>query len=1074
MEPQTARDTPAAAADTPWTTEAPPADARPLAWIRVLGGAVFEGTPAQFADCFFSNVSEDEVRRWAERQQPAPPSVEFWYEGDPLPPTLRDHPGRILPQEPPLPPTVNLALVRTADERKQWYSGTLNLPKTAFPMMHKQPGDRRRVERTIISKWDSVDLHGRSRARSGAPTFVLHDGPPYANGDIHMGHAVNKVLKDMIVRFKSLRGFDARLVPGWDCHGLPIEQAVQKSLSRDAVAGRVAPVDPREFRDACRLHARQFVDLQTEQFKSLAVGADYQRRYTTLHREYESGVVRLLGELVGAGVVYRDKKPVLWCMKHRTALAEAEVEYGDAEDRAVYVKAWAYEGTGRYGKNPEGGGVGIYPLAASEKKCPWRNLVGENHPLRLMVWTTTPWTLPANRAIAVNPDADYVCVWSPSEREPTGIERIIVAADLAERVHFKGNSLAGAPFKGAELVGMEYSLNAEYRGKVVAADYVTTQSGTGLVHVAPGFGPEDFAVGRANGLEVFVPVDDGGYYTYGYMEGRHINEVSRMVITTMGRSGQLHAEEGITHSCPRCWRCRERVIYRATDQWFISAESSSAANKAATQHARAAKWIPDWGLARFEGMLKTRPDWCISRQRLWGIPIPYFVHKPTRKVVMTRIICERVADYFARHGADSWYSHTPRQILGDDISGVDDFEKGTDILDVWFESGASHATVMGEDGWWGIKYPADLYLEGSDQHRGWFQASLLTSFLRDDPPARAFLTHGFVLDKDGRKMSKELGNVIKVTDAVEKYGTDVVRLWVASVDYTEDMTCSDELFRNTTEAYRKIRNTIRYLLSNLYDYETDNRPDVSLPDPDDLDSYMLWRLCDVTKAVIAAYEAFDFKTASKTLYDFLNLEVSAVYAKAIKDRLYCEWSFEPRRRSAQKVCLHLAASCLEMLAPILPVMAEEAWEHLTNLPCGGFLPYSVHLSQIAATTDHESYAGGWTELVKLLPQVTMQLDRMKKEVGLTNALDAEVVLTIPMGAGWSKYGKDFEDACGVGFHSFRYGDTLSVQIEDRRGKYARCERSRKRRPDVGQNPRFPDLSTRDAAVVEGLMRGEDL
>jgi isoleucyl-tRNA synthetase len=1008
-----------------------------IKWIKIANGDIFDGTPENFADCFFSNVSEENIRWWAEKELRGA-TVEITYE------TPEDQ-MRMTGTVP-----VRISVVNTPEDRDKWYKGTLNLPKTDFPMMPRDVEERTALERGVMDRWESEKLYNRLRERrKNHRTFTLHDGPPYANGDIHMGHAVNKVLKDMIVRYKSMRGYDAQFVPGWDCHGLPIEQAVQKE---NAGSNPFDPAGKKGFRDGCAQYAAHQVSNQAAQFKSLAVSADFDRPYLTTQPEYEAAVLHALADLVKNGMVYRELKPVHWCVKHRTALAEAEIEYQDVADTSVYVLYEGYDS-----------------LEETDAGTPWKNLPRESHPLYLMIWTTTPWTLPANRAIAVNPDASYVCVW---ERNGDAVRRIIVAEDAVERVIKDGTSLVGEPFKGSLLAGMKYGDPVGGPvAYVIAASFVTTDTGTGLVHIAPDHGPVDFTVGKAHGLRPMRLVDDAGRYSAGDLKSLSIWEANGYIIETLRQTGRLYSEEKVTHSYPHCWRCHQKVIFRATEQWFVAAGFGSPLNTVAILNARDANWLPEWGETRFEGMMKSRPDWCISRQRLWGIPVPYFVRKDTGEVIMTEPMVRRVAEYFRVHGSNSWYTDTPAQIIG---PGVTDLEKGNDILDVWFESGASWKAVMGEGNKWGLKYPADVYVEGSDQHRGWFQSSMLLAGAAGDvsecsSPARTIITHGFVLDKDGRKMSKELGNVIKVSDAVAEYGTDVVRLWVASVDYTDDVRCSKELFRNTTETYRKIRNTIRYLLANLYDYEGEQ---IDMGDPSSLDHYMNWRLCEVRNAVTAAFDAYDFKTATKLVYDFLNIEVSSFYAKAIKDRLYCEFKGDVRRLRAQDTCFYILWVSLELIAPILPVMADEAWQHLLGLPCGKKLPPSVHLSMFGAGTDSEPYEGGWTELIGLVPDAVAQLDAMKKTAGLNNSLDAEVVLTIPQGGGWSKYGNDFEDAVGVGSHSFNYGDTLSVRVVDAREKYRRCERSRKRRPDVGENLRFPDLSKRDAGVVEGLMMAD--
>ena len=947
-----------------------------------------------------------------------------------------------------------------ADEVKDTraYKDTLNLPKTDFPMMPPQVEDRVRAERKIIDGWRDNYLYDQTRtSKHGAfRHFTLHDGPPYANGDIHMGHAVNKVLKDILVRWKTMLGFDAQFVPGWDCHGLPIEQAVEKEHKGKTWSSRA------DFREECRLYAQRYVEQQAEQFRLLGINADFDNPYLTTQRKYEDGVLSLLEKLVGAGVVYRDKKPVHWCIKHRTALADAELEYKDVTETAAYVNFLVESSS---------------TLDAKLSQVPWKNFVREG--IKMMVWTTTPWTIPANRAIAVNPDNDYVLV-----NLPAWSESIIIGAEAAAK--FTAVDSISNPFKGSELLGLKYKSYDGTVCPVISARFVTATTGTGLVHIAPGHGPEDFAIGKANGIEVKVVVDGDGKYD-GHDDVTVPGSANEKILGEMQIRGMLHQTEKVTHSVAHCWRCHRPIIFRATEQWFIKAESGTEVNNRAISHARASKWHPESGLNRFEGMLKTRPDWCISRQRLWGIPIPYFVNKDG-EAIMTPWVIAKVRQHFLDYGSNSWYTDTPEQMLGDitvrSIHGMpQDLEKGTDILDVWFESGASHEAVLAQggvldyDAAWdkdrdprSCRYPADVYLEGSDQHRGWFQSSMLTAYTSDSSPAKTFITHGFVLDKDGRKMSKELGNVIKVTDAINRYGTDVVRFWVASVDYTNDMTCSDELFRNTVESYRKIRNTFRYLLSNLYDFPPTAQ--ISGEDKDNIEYYMRCRLSELRKDVFRAYEAYDFKTVAKLHYDFYNIEVSAFYAKAAKDRLYCEYPSSPDRVRAQKMCLALLWSGTLTLAPIMPILCEETWQAMRKLPGGQNLDSeSVHLTSHMYRNYFAmpAYTGGWTELVKLLPSVTVQLDTMKKEKGLTNPLDAEVVVTVPS-TDWDKYGHDFEDACGVGCHSLRYSadGKLSAEVVDAREKYPKCERSRKRRPDVGSHPSYPTLSKRDAEVMEAL------
>jgi isoleucyl-tRNA synthetase len=956
------------------------------------------------------------------------------------------------------------------------YKGTLNLPKTSFPMLEKDRPARLGREREEVASWRARGLYAKVReARQGSPRYVVHDGPPYANGDIHLGHALNKVLKDVVARYKTLRGFDAPFVPGWDCHGLPIEQAVQlreaaSSIRRESTDGH--------FRAACRAYAEGQVARQSAGFESLGVLGDFDNPYLTMSPAYEGAVLDALAEMARSGDVYREKRPVHWCCTHKTALADAEIEYADRADTAAYVRLWLSQ-------QNSGSNIGGASIPWQE---PWKNLPRERR-VSLLVWTTTPWTLPANRAVAVDPDADYIVVHSMNG--PVGGDGyidgdIVVSMEAAKRV-FKGHVLFRStgkpsskvvpdslyftgPFKGHELVGARYEHPIDGSERpVVGADFVTAETGTGLVHIAPGHGPEDYALGRKFGLEIYCPVaEDGTFVGVGQRaDGTNVlTEGNDRVLNHLSATHSLFRAETITHSYPHCWRCHNPVIFRATDQWFVKARPGTAINNVASSLSDAIWWKPEWGRRRFEGMLDSRPDWCISRQRKWGIPIPYF--KDGDRVLFDADVVSKVADYFRRHGSDSWYTHTSRQILGADFPNVDGLEKGTDILDVWFESGASHRAVFGRDNQWGLSGPAALLIEGTDQHRGWFQSSLLVAAAYGRPPASEIVTHGFLVDKDGRKMSKHLGNDIKVDEVLEKYGVDVLRLWVASSDYTNDVTCDWEVFDNVEESYRKIRNVVRFLLSNLYDFRE------LCIQPGSLDHYFI-SLSNLTRGQVGTlYDELDLKSVVKVLYNFVNVEVSSVYAKAVKDRLYCELPDSLERARAQTGCFYVLRAILEMIAPICPVMCEEAWQQLRETPIGSLgLKESIFLERWGSS--QYDYSGAWADLMPLIPTGTAQLDELKKTSGLNNALDAEVIITVPKeqywdagGLYWMARGNEMEDALGCGHHLFETGDKFSLRIIDAREKYKKCVRSRKRRPDVGDCEKYPDLSLRDAIVVSQL------
>jgi isoleucyl-tRNA synthetase len=1002
--------------------------------IVVNGGDVFDGSPDQFRDSFFDNVSEETVRGWASVHNY---TVEFFHAPD--------------------------------------YKTTVRLPQTAFPMMPPKPAERLAAERRTLARWDAENLYDRIRvARRGAKKFVLHDGPPYANGDIHMGHALNKVIKDIIVRFKTAVGFDADFIPGWDCHGLPIEQEVAKKRE-GTTAG---PIDTR---NACKVWADEYVDRQREQFKDLAVLADWERPYLTTNHQYEAEVLRVLARLLKAGLVYREKKPVHWCVTHKTALAEAELEYRDRDGGSAYVllklrsaddlvpqKPVSVVGEAfdlllkhTFGQCPSWTDNGVVPPLESEgERSPdlGKNLACAT----LAVWTTTPWTLPANYCVAVNPSAEYVRV-DHSGGKQTIIARPLVHqvmrdCDITDYTIHDGWFWTG--YELAQRFCYEHPVSGELR-QFVADSMAKTDAGTGAVHIAPAHGYEDFQLVRVHFFDkaIHCPVREDGTYDdtlppFMELSGKSIRDGHNIVISHLARGGMLLGTKVVNHSVPHCWRCKNRTITRATEQWFVRADKSSDMNLEARDKAADVEYVPDWGRSRLFGTLQDRPDWCISRQRTWGIPIPAFKDPATGRVILTDRATECVARFLERNGGSNrWWDATPKDLLlgATMLDGVpvETLVKTYDILDVWFESGASQSAVLEP---YGLTYPADLYVEGSDQHRGWFQASLLLSHGKTHAPFKTLLTHGFLVDKFGRKMGKTEGNDIKVSDAVGQYGIDVIRLWVASVEYTSDVTCDHELFKNTTEMYRKLRNTIRYLLGNLYDFrwgEKDIRPDT-------IHHYISWRCLRVREEVWSAYERYDFKTALKAIYDFANMAVSGFYAKAVKDPLYC--GTPEARAECQVTCYYLTVRILEMLAPIAPVMCDEAWQELRNVPTNARLAENVAEHQWLPIVQLP-YTGEWLKLIDLIPGAIYKLDEMKKSQGLNNTLDARVVLKVPPNTPimWPLYAAEIENVLGVGDNVMMYSDTLSLEIEDRRDDGERCERCWKRRAHVGANVNYSTL-----------------
>ncbi len=993
------------------------------------------------------------------------------------------------------------------------YKDTLNLPKTSFDMK----ANLTTREPAMLKQWQEQKLYEQIRAaRKDSPKgkWVLHDGPPYANGDIHMGHLINKVLKDIVVKFRTMQGHDSPYVPGWDCHGLPIESAIQKELGP-----KMRDLSKEEIRKRCHDYAMKYVKLQGDSFQRLGILGEFNRPYLTLDPKYEGGILDVLAELVQRDLVYRQKKPVHWCTFDRTALADAELEYANRRDSSVYVN---------------------FKLAQNFEHWPevWRNFFDqtvdrsgcEKWGAYLTIWTTTPWTLPANRAVAVHPDHEYVLVRYNVNANLA--QYTVIASQLADRVmaisgiqNFKKSpSITGRQWLSVKPTYFHpFPENISPSAQpVVLADYVTLEDGTGLVHTAPGHGAEDYQTGRKNNLEIYNPVLPDGRYddtVPEFLRGQTIWDANKLVIEKLRDNGTLFHHAEFDHSYPHCWRCKKPTIFRATEQWFVKASSeprplgsghlakdagqplpygrgsdgASSLWQSAVSFADRVQFIPAWGKNRLAGMLETRPDWCISRQRTWGVPIPAFFDDKGN-VLLTEKSVRHIANYFRQHGADSWYVHTPAQILGlsdpatqaqglqslgfrPDLD-ITKLDKGHDILDVWFESGASHHAVL-ECTHPELGYPAAMYLEGSDQHRGWFQSSLLEAAgYKSQPPFREVLTHGFIVDQHGKKMSKSEGNDIKVETALKEYGADILRLWASSVDYQNDIPLSKDLLAKTADAYRKIRNTIRYLLGNLYDFDPTKH--TVAPVATSIDAWMTSRADAVFADTYAAFDTYEFHRVFRNLYEFCNVEISAIYAKAIKDRLYCELPDAPKRRANQTVCYNILVRLVELIAPVLVFTAEESWSAIRQLPGCATLDTSIHLRTIntqssALSPQHSPDA--WSLLMPLVEKGNKQLDELKKSVGLGNALDAEAVIIVPTGIDdeiskhIAAYGPEIEDALGVGFHRIEHGEIgggWDIKIHDTREKYPSCARSWKRRPDVGSDKEYPDLSARDAAVVRAL------
>jgi len=842
------------------------------------------------------------------------------------------------------------------------YKPTLNLPKTAFPMKANLP----QTEPQMLAWWSQIGIYKRLReAATDRVRWILHDGPPYANGNIHMGHVLNKVLKDIVVKSRTMLGFNAVYVPGFDCHGLPIEHQVDKELGLDQPGVDVRrAMDPVEKIRRCRAYAQKYVDIQSEEFQRLGVFGDWEHPYLTMSPAYEGVIAREFARLVGRGLVYKGLKPVHWCMYCKTALAQAEVEYEEQRTPSVYVK---------------------FPLVA-----PLPAAAGA--PASLVIWTTTPWTLPANLAIAVHPTEEYVALRA-------GNDVLIVAAKLADEfvrtAKLTGTQVVGR-MPGRALDGLEYRHPwIERTGKVAVADFVAMDTGTGLVHVAPGHGEEDYDLGRALGLRIYNPVDDDGRFVreVAHFAGMTVWEANPKIVEHLRRIGALVAEVTLTHTYPHCWRCKNPTLFRATEQWFVALDRQGLRARTLDAIRRDVRWIPTWGEDRIFNMVAHRPDWTLSRQRVWGVPIVAFYCDGCDALLLEEPVIEHVARLFGDgRGIEEWYLRAVPDLLPPGTRcrkcGGTTFRKGTDTLDVWFDSGCSHAAVLETRP--ELTWPAELYLEGSDQHRGWFHSSLLEAMAtREAPPYRAVLTCGFVVDGDGRKMSKSVGNVVSPQDLLPKYGAEILRLWVAAEDYTEDIRLSSLILDRLADAYRRIRNTFRFLLGNLSDFDParDRQPCARL---DEVDRFVLDRLARLIDRVRRAYEEYQFHTVFHAVHNFCAVDLSALYLDVIKDRLYTSAPTDPRRRAAQTTCYDIFRALARMMAPILTFTSEEAWRYVP-----GARAESVHLErfpEVPVEWLDDTLDAEWSRLLEVRREIAKALETARARGLIGSGLEAAVTI----------------------------------------------------------------------------------
>ncbi|PYN73012.1 MAG: isoleucine--tRNA ligase [Candidatus Rokuibacteriota bacterium] len=933
------------------------------------------------------------------------------------------------------------------------YKATLNLPKTAFPMKANLP----KSEPEMLAWWESFGIYKRLRqAAASRPLWILHDGPPYANGNIHLGTMLNKVLKDVIVKSRSMLGFNAVYVPGWDCHGLPIEHQVDKELGLDKPGVDVRrAMDPVEKRRRCREYALRFIDIQRGEFKRLGVFGDWENPYVTMEPAYQAVIAREFGRFVGRGLVSKGLKPVHWCMYCKTALAQAEVEYEDQKTPSVWVK---------------------FPLTSVPVELQ-AALAGR--PAFAVIWTTTPWTLPANLAIAVHPTQEYVAV-------DVGGEVYVVARALlndflalfATPAHRVLASVAGE-----RLAGHAYRHPWIARdGKIASAEFVGMDQGTGLVHIAPGHGEEDYELGKSLGLRVYNPVDDDGKFVAEVegFGGLTVWDANPKIIERLKSVGMLIAQRPLDHTYPHCWRCKNPTLFRATEQWFIELDQKGFRAKALEAIKRDVEWIPPWGEDRIYNMVAHRSEWVISRQRVWGVPIVAFYCTACGELLLEERIVEHVSGIFrSGRGADEWFARDARDLLPPGTRcakcGDQGFRKETDILDVWFDSGCSHAAVLEARS--ELRWPAEMYIEGSDQHRGWFQSSLLESIgTRGSPPYKSVITHGFFMDAEGRKMSKSLGNVITLEELLPKYGAEILRLWVTSEDYTQDIRVSMEILDRLADAYRRIRNTFRFLLGNLGDFDP-ARDRQSYARIDEVDRWILDRLARLIGRVRGAYEEYEFHTVFHSVHNFCAVDLSALYLDVIKDRLYTSLPDDPRRRAAQTTCYDIFAALTRLVAPILTFTSEEAWRHLP-----GTRSESVHFERFPDAPREwldDTLQRDWDRLLEVRREVAKALETARTAKLIGSALEAAVRIPrapedLPallqtkrdlLPTLFLVSGVDLERSTSRSSVTYESQDIPGLVIGVDRARGEKCERCWMRSERVGENAEHRTLCERCVPVV---------
>ncbi len=932
------------------------------------------------------------------------------------------------------------------------YKSTINLPNTGFPMK----ADLAKREPAMLAAWDKDGLYEKIRAASkGRPSYVLMDGPPYANGALHLGHAVNKVLKDIVVKSRTLDGYDAPYVPGWDCHGLPIEMQVEKSH------GRVGQkIDAKAFRAACREYALKQIDLQRSEFKRLGVLGDWEHPYLTMAPRYEADQLRAFSVIIKNGHVYKGYKPVHWCLNCRSALAEAEVEYEPKTSPSIYVRFQIVD------REDLSRRIAITPTE--------QRLLDEDVPTSVAIWTTTPWTLPANRAVCVHPQFEYSLVELDLGG---GRERLLMAAELVKSVM-------------ATLGVTQWSILAEAKGSVldkldlhhpfydrhapvILGDHVTLDAGTGAVHTAPGHGLDDYNVGRRYGLEVENPVGGDGRFLPAtpLFAGEQVFEANPHVIKVLIEKGRLLKDEPYHHSYPHCWRHKTPVIFRATPQWFISMEQAGL-RKGALEAISHVDWMPGWGEQRITSMIAARPDWCVSRQRTWGVPIPLFVEKNTGELhPRTHELIEMVAQRVETDGIEAWFDLDPTSVLGAD---AERYDKATDVMDVWFDSGVAHHCVPIEHP--DTHSPSDLYLEGSDQHRGWFHSSLLTSVaMHGRAPYRGVLTHGFTVDETGRKMSKSLGNILSPQKLSATLGADVVRLWVAATDYANEMSVSEEIFKRMSDSYRRMRNTLRFLLANLQGFEPGAHA-IAFDDLVAIDQWVIGKAFALQNDIVTAYRNFEFHSIYQEIHNFCVVELGGFYLDIIKDRLYTTGTNSRPRRSAQTAVHHVALAMVRWIAPILSFTAEEAWKFLPEVPNESVFLNLWHMFPAGA---ERAPALDWNAFIALKSDVAREMERFRAAGVIGSSLEADITIYVDaaLAARYGALGDELRFLLITSGASVVQTDTPAesavtssqegVWIEVKPSTDTKCVRCYQLRSDVGSDARHPEICARCVSNVEG-------